>query len=243
MILLLGGTTEAKQVAEYLDEAGIAYIYSTRTEVVFTGKGQYRFGSLDCEGLKRYCIDNQVSLIIDACHPFAKELHDTVATIANQIPVIRFERAFAAHSKSELVRYVNDYNEALFEIARQGYHSMLVLAGVQSIPKLSSFWKTKQCWFRIIDRQYSIDLAAQYGFPSHNLLFGLPQDKEAEITLFRELKPQVILTKESGLNGKLDVKIAAAIACDIPIFIIKKPKLSPLFKTIQNLAELLNIIA
>ena len=101
----------------------------------------------------------------------------------------------------------------------------------------------KQCWFRIIDRQYSIDLAAQYGFPSHNLLFGLPQDKEAEIMLFSKLRPEVILTKESGLNGKLDVKIAAAIECNIPIFIIKKPKLSPLFKTVQTLAELLKIIA
>ena len=141
MILLLGGTTEAKQVAECLDEAGVAYIYSTRTKVVFTGKGQYRFGSLDDAGLKQYCIVNQVSLIIDACHPFAKELHDTVATVADQIRVIRFERAFSAQTENPLVHYVNDYNEALFDIKQQDYNSMLVLAGVQSIPKLSRFWK------------------------------------------------------------------------------------------------------
>ncbi|SEA88577.1 precorrin-6A/cobalt-precorrin-6A reductase [Pedobacter hartonius] len=242
MILLLGGTTEAKQAAGYLDEAGLGYIYSTRTEVPFEGKGKYRFGSLDAKGLKDFCRANEISHIINACHPFARELHLTVATIVAQIPVIRFEREFPARISHPLVHYISNYAEALQRIKDEGYRSMLALTGLQSIPLLENFWQQYPCWFRILDRKYSTDLAASYHFPSENLLFGLPQEKEAEIELFSRLRPEVILTKESGLNGKLDAKTDAALSCRIPIFIIKKPELSTVFQTVYQLQDLFSRI-
>ena len=242
MILLLGGTTEAKQVAKALDDAGTNYIYSSRTKVAFEGKGQYRYGSLDKEDLKEFCISHQISSIIDACHPFATELHSTVASLSDQLPLIRFEREFSEQVINPLVKYVNDYDDALTLIKANGYQSMLALTGVQSIPKLNSYWHTHTSWFRILNRDYSVDFAARYQFPAQNLLFGLPQDKEKEIQLFNTIKPEVILTKESGLNGKLDAKIQAAIACNIPILIIKKPELPVSFKIVHNLKELLNMI-
>jgi len=242
MILLLGGTTEAKQVACSLEQAALDYIYSTRTEVEFKGKGQYRFGSLDTEGLKDFCTENKITHIIDACHPFAGELHATASAIAHQIPVIRFEREFSARITHPLVHYVSDYTEALIKIKKEGYISMLALTGVQSIPHLQSFWQSYPCWVRILDRPYSINFAARYNFPEDYILFGLPQEKNEEIELFSRLNPNVIITKESGLNGKLDTKTVAAIDCKIPIFIIKKPALSALFKMAYQLPELLAML-
>lgn len=240
MILLLGGTTEAKQVAGHLDEAGLDYIYSTRTAVVFEGKGQYRSGSLDRDNLKEFCSLHSISVIINACHPFAKELHTTVASLENQIPVIRFEREFSKRTDHPLVHYVSGYPEALVQIKMHGYQSMLALSGVQSIPLLSNFWKTHTCWFRILNRKYSIDIASLNHFPLEYLIFGLPQEKEEEIELFNRLRPEAILTKESGLNGKLDAKTEAAIACNIPIFIVERPELS--FTTVHELKELSKLI-
>ncbi|MDB5151508.1 MAG: precorrin-6A/cobalt-precorrin-6A reductase [Mucilaginibacter sp.] len=242
MILLLGGTTEAKQVANALDEAGMDYIYSTRTEVIFEGKGQYRYGGLDEKALKAFCNEHQISHIIDACHPFAKELHITAASLSGEVPVIRYEREFSRRIINPLVYYIGDYAEALAAITKNSYKSMLVLTGVQSIPQLSSYWQTNPCWFRILNRDYSIDFAFRHNFPSQNLIFGLPQEKDEEIELFNKLKPDVILTKESGLNGKLDAKTEAAMACNIPIFIIKKPELPASFKVTHTLSELLEMI-
>jgi precorrin-6A/cobalt-precorrin-6A reductase len=238
MILLLGGTTEAKQAAAYLDEVRLNYIYSTRTEVPFEGKGSYRWGNLDPAGLKAFCRINEITLIINACHPFASVLHTTVATIADQIPVIRLEREFPFRTLHPLVHYIHDYTRALIHIKNTGYRSMLALTGVQSIPLLSTFWQSYLCWFRILERTSSIALAASYNFPAEQLLFGLPQEKEQEIELFHRLKPEIILTKESGLNAKLDAKIEAAIFCHIPIIIIKKPELSSQFQTIHHLQDL-----
>ncbi|HEY0177432.1 MAG TPA: precorrin-6A/cobalt-precorrin-6A reductase [Pedobacter sp.] len=242
MILLLGGTTEAKQVSAHLDEAGIDYIYSTRTAIEFNGKGKYRSGSLDKEALKRFCAEQHISLIINACHPFARELHATAATITGQVPVIRFEREFSERIIHPLVNYVSSYAIALDHIKEKGYQSMLALSGVQSIPLLRSFWENHLCWFRILDREYSIDFAASHHFPSQYLLFGLPQEKEEEMELFSRLQPAVILTKESGLNGRLDAKTEAAVNCDIPILIIERPALPVSFKTVHELDDLLMLI-
>lgn len=242
MILLLGGTTEAKQVASAFDEAGINYIYSTRTEVKFEGKGQYRHGSLDEQGLNGFCTEYQISFIIDACHPFAKELHTTAASLSNQIPVIRYEREYSERIIHSLVHYVNDYEEVLAAIKEGGYQSMLALTGVQSIPHLVSFWQLYTCWFRIINRDYSVNFAASHHFPAQNLLFGLPQEKDDEIRLFNSLRPEVIVAKESGINGKLNAKTEAAIANNIPIFIIKKPELPASFKLVYTLSDLLRMI-
>lgn len=243
MILLLGGTTEAKAVAGWLEEAGKPYIYSTRTEVTFEGKGTYRFGSLDKEGLQQFCATHAISCIINACHPFARELHQTVADASLNIPLIRFERAFPERSPHPLVQYVEGYAEALAWIEKKGYPSLLALTGVQSIPQLKRFWKEHRCWFRILDRTYSTGLAHLHGFPSKQLLYGLPQEKEAEIQLLQKLQPAVILTKESGLNGKLDAKVEAAIACHTPILIIKRPSLPAAYQLVHSRQELFNLLA
>lgn len=238
MILLLGGTTEAKQVAGSLEQAGLSYIYSTRTEVNFDGKGRYRFGSLNKEDLEDFCIKEGVRLVIDACHPFAKELHQTVSSLSLNIPLIRFERQIPERVQHSLITYIEGYEDALRFINEKKYRSLLALSGVQSIPLLESFWRKNITWFRILERQYSKDFAANYGFPEQNLIYGLPQDSAAESALFTKLKPDVILTKESGLNGKLDAKVEAAIACGIPIIILKRPELPSAFTVVTDLEEL-----
>lgn len=242
MILLLGGTTEAKEVAGCLEAAGMPYLYSTKTKVAFEGTGSYRFGALDKAGLEEFCSTHGISCIINACHPFAQELHNTLALADLHIPRIRYERAFLPRIQHALVAYVKDYAAALSWIENKGLTAMLALSGVQSIPHLKAFWQKHLCWFRILDREYSKDFASHHHFPAANLLFGLPQDEDEEIKLIRELKPEVILTKESGLNGKLDAKIAAAIACDVPILIITKPDLPQVYSLAHSKQELLNLL-
>lgn len=242
MILILGGTTEAKQVAGYLEEQGLEYIYSTRIKTVFEGRGMYRYGPLDKDGLLDYCRNSGVGLIINASHPFAIELHAALEYLEMEIPVIRYERKFSERSTHPLVTYIKDHSEGLELLRQQGHTSMLVLSGVKSIPLLKPYWEKFTCWFRILNRESSFELAVFHRFMAENLIFGLPQDLDKEIIFFSTLQPSVILTKESGLNGKLDAKIGAAIACKIPIFILKKPLVAESFIKASNREELLNLL-
>ncbi len=226
MILVFGGTTEGKQVAEILDELEVPYYYSTKANIEFTGNGTSIHGILTISGIENFCNKYGITQIINASHPFAIELHKTIADISIDVPLIKFQREFTARIEHSLVYYASSFEDALQYFEKKKYNSLVALSGVQTISKLQSFWKKNQTWFRILDRDSSRMIAAKANFPQENLLFGYPQSQNKEMELFNTLSPDVIFTKESGSNGKLNEKIAAALATNIPIVILEKPEIS-----------------
>lgn len=246
MILVFGGTTEGKQVITLLENLGLPYIYSTKTQIepALGRFGQYRFGAFSPKSLAAYISQQSITTIIHASHPFAQVLHQTIAIVANQlmIPVYRLERQYPLQTIGLNVHYVSDYEDAI-AVLNAKFDSKIVLAltGVQSIARFTTVWKQQLCYFRILDRQLSIDLAAKSDFPTHQLILGYPNDCiKAEIKLYTEKNIQVIITKESGDSGALSIKIEAALALGIAIIIIKKPALPASFLIVENQEALKN---
>ncbi|SEB85989.1 precorrin-6A/cobalt-precorrin-6A reductase [Tenacibaculum sp. MAR_2009_124] len=242
MILVFGGTTEGKNVAAVLEELNITYYYSTKTEVPFSGKGIPIYGALTKNKIEEFCQENKVKIIINASHPFAEQLHETIASIDTQIPLIRFEREFTKRKDHKLVHYVNSFNEAISFFKEHKLQSLLALSGVQTIQRLTNYWKRYTTWFRILDRDSSREIAKQVGFQLSNIIYGYPQNTEEEVALFIRLNPSVIFTKESGVNGKLEQKIQAAIRVKRPIVILKKPLLSNRYLCVNSKEELIAIL-
>ena len=81
MILVLGGTTEGRIAVETLEEAGHPFYYSTRgdEQEVNLHHGIRLHGALDREGIVDFCRQKEIRLLVDAAHPFASQLHLTVA--------------------------------------------------------------------------------------------------------------------------------------------------------------------
>ena len=246
MMLVFGGTTEGKQVAKHLDLLNIRYFYSTKTKVSFEGNGIPIYGELCRKKIEVLCCEKNIACIINASHPFAEQLHKTIATSQIQVPIIRFERSYSARVAHPLVEYVNSFQEAITLFEKQHFNSLLALSGVQTIEKLSPYWKKHLSHFRILDKDSSRKIAKKASFPAERLLYGYPQDEQEEIILFNRLRPSVIFTKESGINGKLDQKIAAAIAVKIPLVILCKPELSEKYvfiNTLETLTRYLNALS
>ncbi|MDY8136629.1 precorrin-6A/cobalt-precorrin-6A reductase [Aquimarina sp. 2201CG5-10] len=242
MILVFGGTTEGKLVAKTLDEYDIKYYYSTKTQVKYNGKGTPIFGEMTFELLEAFCKEKSITHIINASHPFASQLHQTVANTSLELPIVRFQRKFSPRSVHKLVHYVDNFEEALNHFKKGSYRTLLGLSGVQTISKLKPFWRDHQAWFRILDRDSSRAIAAKSNFPETHLLFGYPQSKKEEMLLFAKINPEVIFTKESGSNGKLEEKIEASLALNIPIVILKKPKISNRYLCIDTSEELIKVL-
>ncbi|MBG6130275.1 cobalt-precorrin-5B (C1)-methyltransferase/precorrin-6A/cobalt-precorrin-6A reductase [Aquimarina sp. EL_43] len=242
MILVFGGTTEGKKVAKILDELEYPYYYSTKTKVDYEGKGIPIDGVMTTSLLENFCKKHEITHIINASHPFAVQLHQMIADISIALPLIRFQRQFSPRILDQNVSYVDSFEEAIRYFNKNKYSSLLALSGVQTIAKLRSYWKNHLTWFRILDRDSSRAIADEAGFPKTKLLFGYPQSKTAEMELFTKLSPDIIFTKESGSNGKLEEKIAAAQALHIPIVILKKPKISNRYLCIDTKAALIEMI-
>ena len=210
MILIFGGTTEGRLAVETLDEAGAPYFYSTRGEAqaITCRHGQRITGALDGEAMAAFCREKEIRLLVDAGHPFAERLRQTIAGVARQlgIPVIRLERQYPERAAD--IHWCDSFDEAIRRLEAAGVGRLLALTGVQTIGKLAPYWSRHETYFRVLDRPESVELALRQGFPRERLCFY--HDDAADEALFEALRPEAILTKESGESGGFSRKVAAS---------------------------------
>ena len=213
MVLVFGGTTEGRKAVEVLEEAGTTYYYSTKMgeQDIALHHGERIDGAMDAEAMQTFCREHDIRLMVDAAHPFALQLHKTIAQISEKqnIPVIRYERIYPPRSAD--ITWIDDYSQVPTDI-----HSLLATTGVQSISKLKYLEaKGIKVIYRILNRESSIHLAHQQGATDEQLCF-YPQMAEAE----------AVLMKESGESGGFSEKIAEAKEKGMRIFALKRPELS-----------------
>ena len=238
MILILGGTTEGRLAVRVADGAGSPYWYSTRGELqqIECKNGTHITGALDEAAMSAFCRDHDIRLLIDAAHPFATELHRTVAAVAESLdlPVVRVERVYSdgsgePGSARASLRWCDDYTDAVRQMEADGVTRLLALTGVQTIGKLRPYWTAHDCWFRILRREESQEKAAGQGFPANRLVY---YEEEDDASLIARLQPQAVLTKESGESGGFNEKVAAAQAAGIPVYVVRRPALPAGFETV-----------
>ena len=240
MILILGGTTEGRLAVRVADAAGSPYWYSTRGDLqqIECKHGTHISGALDEAAMAAFCTAHGIRLLVDAAHPFAVELHRTVAAVAESLdlPVVRVERVYAdpagmSGSDRASLRWCDDYADAIRQLEADGIDRLLALTGVQTIGKLRPFWSRHTCWFRILRREESLEKARQQGFPKERLAY---YEEDDDAALIARLRPEAILTKESGESGGFGQKLAAARAAGIPVYAVRRPALPAGFEVVTG---------
>ena len=225
MILVFGGTTEGRKAVEVLEEGGSPYYYSTKTgeQDLTLHHGQRIDGALDAEAMQSFCRDNGIRLIVDAAHPFAAQLHQTIAEVSDalKIPAIRYERIFPERDAS--LEWLDSYDQVPHDIK-----TLLATTGVQSITKLKPLEAAGvKVYYRILNRESSIALAQKQGARMEQLCyFEDPKDVPVEA--------DAILLKESGLSGGFQEKVDAAKAKGMRILVLKRPETPAAFRTVNG---------
>ena len=224
MILVFGGTTEGRKAVEVLEEAGKAYYYSTKTgeQDITLHHGHRIDGAMDAEAMQAFCREQNIRLMVDAAHPFASQLHQTIAQVSEllDIPAIRYERIYPPRDPD--ITWIDDYSQVPRDI-----HSLLATTGVQSIAKLKPLEEEGiRVYYRILNRDSSIALAMKQCASQEQLCYyDAPQ--------VIPIKADAILLKESGTSGGFTEKVEAAKACGMRIIALKRPEISAIF-TIVN---------
>ena len=216
MILVFGGTTEGRKAAEVLEEAGKGFFYSTKTgeQELTLHYGQCVDGAMDEEAMLVFCQEHDIRLIVDAAHPFARQLHQTIARTADMagIDVVRYERIYPPRNPDFI--WIDDYEEIPRDI-----HSLLATTGVQSIARLKPLEDEGiRVYYRILNRDSSISLALRQGAASEQLCY---YKDSGQI----EVNADAILLKESGLSGGFADKVSAAQSKGMRVIVIKRPQL------------------
>lgn len=229
MILILGGTTEGRVAVRVADEAAATYYYSTKgtLQSIECAHGIRLTGAMNAEEMECFCRDHAIKLLIDAAHPFAQVLHQTIEKVSKclQIPVIRYERRYPP--RDEDLTWCDSYADAIHQMENKGIQRLLALSGVNTLAPLRPYWRSHTTWFRILEREESLSLAEKQGFPQERLVFY--REGEDELKLLEQLHPDAILTKESGFSGYFTDKVNAARQFGIPVFVVKRPALPEIF--------------
>lgn len=220
---MFGGTTEGRKSIEALEEAGNPFYYSTKTgeQDVSLHHGIPLSGVMDKETMISFCRTHNVGLLVDAAHPFAEVLHQTVAKVAEQldIPAIRFERIFPQREAD--IIWCDDFDDALNKV---DCHVLLATTGVQSIAKLKPLEERGiSVRYRILNRESSIHLAHEQGATDEQLCF-YPQTPDAD----------AMLMKESGETGGFVEKVEEARRMGMKMYAIKRPETPKVFHQVNG---------
>ncbi len=230
MILILGGTTEGRKAVEVMEEAGSPFFYSTKTgeQNVALHHGTAMNGAMDYGQMCSFCREHGVRLLVDAAHPFASQLHDTVVRVSADlsIPAIRYERIYPPRDLS--LTWIDGYDQLP---PLKGV--LLATTGVQSIARLRTFESDELgIIYRILNRDSSLRLAREQGARLDQLCFYESGEDERE--LLRRIRPDAVLMKESGTTGGFMEKCRAAKELGIKVIVIRRPKLSPAFHVVNG---------
>ena len=216
MILVFGGTTEGRKAVEVLEEAGNVYYYSTKTgeQDITLHHGQRIDGAMDAEAMQAFCREHDIRLMVDAAHPFALQLHQTIAQVSESLNIlaIRYERIYPPRDPD--ITWIDDYSQVPRDI-----HSLLATTGVQSIAKLKPLEEEGiRVYYRILNRDSSIALAMKQGASQEQLCY---YDTPNDIPIITD----AILLKESGVSGGFIEKVEAAKVKGMRIIALKRPEL------------------
>lgn len=239
MILLFGGTTEGRKAAVTLDKAGNIFYYSTAGEEqhVELRHGERLCGRMDEDDMATTCREKDIRLIVDAAHPFASQLHTTIARTAGKrgLPVIRYERVYPTRSREDYMIWCKDYEDAIDKIKKSGIKTLLAATGAKSIRRLRQLEEAGvRCYYRILDRKKSHDMARAEGVEEEMIVYYSAGETENQLRKIDNGERMALLTKEDGLTGGFDEKREAARHLGISLFVVERPEMPEGFITVDG---------
>jgi precorrin-6A/cobalt-precorrin-6A reductase len=230
VILILGGTTEARAVAAALQAAGEAFVSSRATDYRPPGdtgpQVQRRF---DDETLASFLAERGIDVMIDATPPFAEEISRTAMRVSSStgVPLVRFERPREPVPVSDLIVRVDSTAEAVDELADIPGR-ILLATGVRTLPVFVSglAGRMEDLVVRVLPHSSSLAECERLGVPPARIVaMQGPFDERFNAYLIERFDVRAMVSKESGREGGLREKIRACLGKGVRLVLIAPPRI------------------
>jgi precorrin-6A/cobalt-precorrin-6A reductase len=234
-ILILGGTAEAREIADQLVTLGhdVTTSLAGVTSKPLLPKGKVRVGGFGgAEGVARYIAQERIDTVIDATHPFAAIMSRN-AHEATKGKLIRFERPAWKTTEGGNWISVSSLQEAAAKIPSGA--KIFVTTGRK---ELAAFLERAD----ISGVIRTVEPPADSLPPKWQLLLDRPPHSlESELTLFKHHAFTLLITKNAG-GSATRAKLDAARLLKLPVIMIQRP-VKPACQTFDTVESLISAIA
>jgi precorrin-6A/cobalt-precorrin-6A reductase len=222
-ILVLGGTYEARLLANRLVEQGhdVTTSLAGRTSDPVLPEGKIRVGKFGgVPGLRAYLKRYAADYLVDATHPYAGliSINAVAASQAEAVPLLRFMRAPWAEPEGANWRHAESLETAAKCLPVNAV--VLLTTGHEG---LETFLKRDDCRFviRLIE-------PPDFALPRHAqlVLDRPPYTLEGEMALMRTHRITHLVTKNSG-GSQTSAKLEAARRASVEVVMIRRPAFGP----------------
>lgn len=230
-VLVLGGISDARQICQQLDAAGVQYTLSVATP---TGQqlagnigGQLRCGRLEKEEMARWLRRNQTRWVIDASHPYAEIVSRNIAQACSETQVLlsRYQRP---EQLPELVHPLLFYTASIdgaCDIARSLGERILLTTGSKELARWRAGLPGKMLLARVLPVAEVIEQCTALGFGVGEViaLCG-PFTAQFNAACYQQYRVDVVITKASGAQGGYREKVEPALDAGIACIVITRPQ-------------------
>ncbi|MGR9012519.1 MAG: precorrin-3B C(17)-methyltransferase [Gammaproteobacteria bacterium] len=239
VVWVFSGTSDGNALANELAGQGYPVVVSAATEYGGEVAAQHCSGvsvwagHRGVEAQKQALSQHQAQVIVDATHPYAKLISEQLMGLSQslKIPYLRFERpsSFAADTGIEC----DSIEQAAEQALKLGQRIFLATGSKDLATFLNAPGAAEREWFvRVTPEPEFIQRAIDLGIPrGHICAMQGPFSEAFNTALWQDLNIDCVITKDSGDAGGYQAKVAATQAMNIPLLVIKRPKLDYPFIT------------
>ena len=233
-ILVFAGTTEGRNLAEFLEKNQIPTEVCVATQYGETllEEGKYlhvHAGRLDETEMEQQIQKKQITLVIDATHPYAVIVSQNIRRACSRtgteyIRLARKETDASWKQEMEDVTEVASVAEAAAFLAKKEGRIFAAtgskeLSAYQVIPDYQN-----RVVARVLSTPEAVSECAMLGFSGKNLIcMQGPFTEDLNVAMLRQAQASWMVTKESGKAGGFLEKLRAAKKAGAKLVVIKRP--------------------
>ena len=229
-IIIFGGTTEGRRLAEYVSDAGISAHVCAATQYGenLIPSGERISVSHEQMGYEEMCSlirELEPVYVIDATHPYAKKVTENVRAACSLCSVKYLRLVREGGGEHQDVIFAESTEKAAGLLGGIP-GNILVTTGSREIEKYTVLDDYRErIYARILPAEESILKCESLGIRGRHLIcMQGPFSTELNTALIREYEIACMVTKDSGAAGGFPQKYAAAKAAGIKLIVIGRPK-------------------
>lgn len=248
-ILIFAGTTEGRELSEYLAVAGIAHTLCVATEygeIVLKEHPLVKVhkGRLNQEEIEVYIEAGNFGAVVDATHPYAEMVTQNIKNAMQDIdiPYLRLKRESNVTSSYEKIHYYKD-SVSCAKALEKTDGNILLTTGSKELSVFAKFIDRKErLYVRVLPGIESLQLCMDCGIVGKQILaLQGPFSTQMNEAMLRQYQIKGLVTKASGNAGGYQEKLDAAQNLGIPVFVIGCPAEQECY-TFEEVCEQLEMI-